>query len=138
MTRLNPNPHEQGFSAKPLNGVAGTIDRLKDAVEAVEDLKAADFPEGDIAIFIGADGLTRLEPEGKFHGVLGQIIRASQWIGGEDAANQDAKESLESGRVWITAQTDGTETRQYLASAILKRRGAYNLRLFGALTVDKA
>ena len=41
MTRLNPNPHEQGFSAKPLNGVAGTIDRLKDAVEAVEDLKAA-------------------------------------------------------------------------------------------------
>jgi|SRR5882672_4743830 len=136
-THVNPDPHADGFEWQPTNRVTAIIDRLEDVVSAIRSLQHAGFSDKGISVFVGREGLAKLDVDGKGHGVLGRVIRAVESVTADQHPDKDAETALKEGRAYITVSTDGSDEQKATAEHVLKAHGARCVRYFGRLIVEK-
>jgi len=136
-THVNPDPHAEGFQWQPTNKVTAIIDRLDDVFSAIRSLQHAGFSEKDLSVYLGKDGLAKLDVHGKGHGVLGRIIRAVESVTADQHPDKDAEAALKEGRAYITVSTDGSDEQKATAERVLKAHGAHGVRYFGRLIVER-
>jgi len=133
---VNPDPHAEGFTPQPIYNVTAVIDELQDLISAVRSLRRSGFSDEHTSVFMGKEGLAKLDLHGEDHGVLARVIRALESLTAEARANQDAEAALKEGRIFITVKTDGSEEQKATVERILKANKAHTLRFFGLWTVQ--
>jgi hypothetical protein len=135
--KVNPDPHSAGFTLRPKYNVTAVIDDLDDLMPAIQALQQTEFLDEDISVFIGREGLARLDLHGQAHGLLAKVIRAVESLTTEERLNnQEIGEALKTGRFFVAVRTDGSEEQKLIVERVLKAHHAHNLRFFGAWTVE--
>jgi hypothetical protein len=134
---VNPDPHEKGFTPQPISSVTAIIDELDNLLAALESLQQSGFSEEQVSVFMGAEGLSKLDLHGEKHGILARALRALESLAAEQQANQDAEAALNEGCILIAVLTDGSETQKSTVERILKDHNAHTLRFFGRWTVER-
>jgi hypothetical protein len=66
--KVNPDPHAERFTPQPIYNVTAVIDELPDLVYAVTSLRQSGFSDDHISVFMGKDGLAKLDLHGEDHG----------------------------------------------------------------------
>ena len=135
-THVNPDPHADGFQLQPTNRITAIIDDLNDILSALRDLTQAGFSDNDLSVFMGRDGLAKLDLRGENHGLLGRIARAADSLTSNQEANENAENALKAGSAYITVLTDGSEEQKRTGERILKAHHATNVRYYGHLTME--
>jgi hypothetical protein len=133
---VNPDPHAEGFTPQPISSVTAIIDELDDLVAVLESLQQSGFSAEQVSVFMGAQGLAKLDLHGEKHGILARTLRALESLAGEDQANQDAEAALKEGRIFVVVLTDGGENQKSTVERLLKEHNARMLRFFGRWTVE--
>src|SRR5882724_5678967 len=111
-THVNPDPHAEGFQLQPTNHVTAIIENLDDVLSAAQCLTQACFSDYDLSVFIGRDGLAKLDLHGERHGILGRIVRAADSLTSNEQANKEAEDALKAGHAYITVLTDGGDEQK--------------------------
>jgi hypothetical protein len=135
-THVNPDPHAQGFQLQPTHHVTAIIDNLDDVLSTMQELTQAGFSDNDLSVFIGKDGVAKLDLHGENHGILGRIVRAADSLTSNQEANQEAEAALKAGSAYVTVLTDGGDRQKRTAERILKAHHADNVRYYGQWTVE--
>jgi signal recognition particle GTPase len=134
---VNPDPHAEGFTPQPIYNVTAVFDDLHDVISAVRSLKQYGFTDECTSVFIGKEGLSKLDLHGEDHGVLARVTRALESLTAEEQANRDAEAALKEGRIFITVQTVGSDEQKETVEHVLKAHRAHSLRFFGRWTVER-
>jgi hypothetical protein len=136
-TRVNPDPHIEGFAPHPKYSLTAVIDEVSALTAAVRSLNHAGFSHEHISVFIGSEGLAKLDLKGEAHGFLAQFVRAVESLTTEERLNsQKIEEGLKLGKFFIAVRTDGSEPQKKMVRHVLKTHGAHGVRFFGAWTVE--
>jgi hypothetical protein len=133
---VNPDPHVEGFTPQPISSVTAIIDDLDDLVAALESLQQYGFSTEQTSVFMGAEGLAKLDLHGEKHGIMARALRALESLAAEKQANQDAEEAIKEGRIFMVVLTDGSANQKSTVERILKEHNARSLRFFGRWTVE--
>ena len=121
------------LEAEPRHRVIAILPGRDDASAAIADLDAAGFPRQGIGALKGANGLERLDPTGRYHGLWGRIVRTTQVVfAWADEVAHDA-DHIGRGGVGLSIPA-ATPDEARRAAEILKRHGAQHVRYFGSLT----
>lgn len=136
-SKVNPDPHTEGFAPHPKYNVTAVIDEMSDLVAAIQSLDQYGFSDEQVSVFLGQEGLAKLDLHGETHGFLARVIRAVESLTTEERLNnQEIEEGLKKGRFFISVRTDGSEEQKATVQGVLKAHRAHNLRFFGAWTVE--
>lgn len=136
-THVNPDPHAEGFQWQPTNKVTAIIDRLDDVFSAIRSLQHSGFSEQDLSVFVGREGLAKLDVHGKGHGVFGRVIRAMESVTADQHPDKEAEAALKEGHAYITVSTDGSDEQKATGERVLKAHAAHGVRYFGRLIVER-
>jgi hypothetical protein len=136
-TIVNPDPHAEGFKPQPIHNITAVLDRLSDVFSVLQSLGKAGFSEEQISVFLGQDGLEKLDLHGERHGMMARVVRALETLTAEDEANRNAEAALKQGRIFIAVSIDGSDQQKANVESILKTHGAHSLRFFGRWTVER-
>jgi hypothetical protein len=134
--KVNPDPHADGFTPQPIRSVTARVDDLGDLIAAIRALEAAGFSEDDTSVFMGEEGLSKLDLHGENHGMLARAIRALESLTAEERANLDCETALKEGCLFVCVSTDGSDKQKATVDQILKDHNARNLKFFGRWTVE--
>ena len=135
--KVNPDPHADGFTPQPIRSVTARVDDLGDLIAAIRALEAAGFSEDDTPVFIGEEGLSKLDLHGENHGMLARAVRALESLTAEERANLECETALKEGCLFVCVSTDGSDKQKATVDQILKDHNARNLRFFGRWTVER-
>lgn len=135
-TIINPDPHAEGFKPQPTYNVTAVVEHISDVFSIVQSLEKSGFSEDQISVFIGQDGLAKLDLHGEEHGVLTRVVRALESLTAEAEANRTAEAALKEGRIFIAVSTDGSDQQKANVDQILKAHNAQKLHFFGRWTVE--
>jgi hypothetical protein len=117
--------------------VTAVIDEASDLAAAIRSLNHPGCSHEHISVFIGREGLPKLDLNGTAHGFLGRFIRAVESLTTEERLNsQQIEEGLKQGKFFVAVRTDGTERQKKTVQRVLKANRAHDLRFFGAWTVE--
>ena len=136
-TIVNPDPHAEGFKPQPIYNVTAVLEHISEVFSVVQSLEKDGFSEDQISVFIGQDGLTKLDLHGKEHGILARVVRALESLTAEAEANRNAEEALKEGRIFVAVSTDGSDQQKAKIERILKSHNAQKLHFFGRWTVER-
>ena len=134
---VNPDPHAEGFKAQPILHVTAIVDGLGDVISAISLLQRHGFSDDHVSVFLGKDGLAKLDLHGEDHGVMARVVRTLESLTAEAQANQDAEAALKDGRIFMAVETDGSEEQKSTVERILKESNGHTLRFFGRWTVQR-
>src|ERR1035441_4278347 len=95
---VNPDPHAESFTPQPIHNVTAVFDDLDDVISAVRSLKHYGFADEGTSVFIGKEGLVKLDLHGEHHGVLAHVIRALESLNAKKQPNHYVKASPNSVR----------------------------------------
>jgi hypothetical protein len=118
----------------PSHRVLGVLPGPDEAATSVLKLSEAGFAREEIHAICGEEGLRRLDPSGKHHGLHGLLIRAVENVTSADDTLFDYANDLAAGAVIVSvpALDDDTQSR---AARVLREQGATKMRYFGTATI---
>jgi hypothetical protein len=108
---------------------------LDQATATVLELGDAGFAPEEIHAICGEEGLRRLDPSGKHHGLRGRLIRAVDNVTSDETLFEYA-DDLTAGAVIVSVPAPNDEV-QARAAHILREHGATRMRYFGAATTTE-
>jgi hypothetical protein len=136
--------NEPEFFAPPLpdllrlrsSRVVGVLPGLDEASESLAELSDAGFAPDEIHAICGEEGVRRLDPSGKHHGLRGRLVRAVENVAAADDTLFEYADDLAAGAVIVSvpALDDDTRTR---AAHVLREHGATKMRYFGTATITE-
>jgi len=135
-TNINPDPHADGFQWQPTNSVTAIVDKREDLNSALASLKQAGFSGEDLSIFIGREGLEKLDVRGEAHGISGRLIRAWESVTADQHPDKEVESALQQGRIYIAVCTHNDDGQRTIAEQTLKAHNAHNIRYFGRWAVE--
>jgi hypothetical protein len=134
---LHQDQYAMGLSADPQNGIGAVVDDRSDTEAALRALRDAGYYGGSVSVFIGQEGLNRLDLKGEAHGVVGRVKHAVESLFTEERKFHDAIESaLQQGKCYLTVQTDGGEEQKNAVQSLLKAHHAHEIRFFGTWATE--
>lgn len=118
------------FISYPTNRVVGTIDEPGTAQTVVEALLAAGFNLDEMDVLYGEEGMRRLDPNGKEHGLLARFQRVTiRWSQEERYLRQHIEDMLAGHFViMVLAKEPGKREK---VREILKSHGGHFIKFFG-------
>jgi hypothetical protein len=119
----------------PPHRVIGVLPGLDQATATVLELGDAGFAPEEIHAICGEEGLRRLDPSGKHHGLRGRLIRAVDNVTSDETLFEYA-DDLTAGAVIVSVPAPNDEVRAR-AAHILREHGATRMRYFGAATTTE-
>jgi len=135
-TNVNPDTDAERFSEQFKNAVTAFIDELPDFNEAVVALERARLGPDQIYVFMGEEGLERLDLHGQSHGFLSRVIRGIEFMRAEERTYYEQIErGLKTGGFFVAVRTDGSDQQRSVAENILKAHHAHDVRYFGTWSI---
>ena len=136
--------HDPEFFAPPLpdllrlptSRVIGSLPGPDEATASVKELREAGFAQEEIHAICGEEGVRRLDPSGKHHGLHGLLARAVQNVAAADDTLFDYADDLAAGAVIVSVPALDDETRSR-AAHVLREHGATKMRYFGTATITE-
>jgi hypothetical protein len=119
----------------PWHRVIGVLPGLDEATASVVELREDGFPQEDIHAICGEEGMRRLDPSGKHHGLQGRLIRAVEFVA-SDATLADYAEDIAAGAILVSVPTPDDEA-QSRAAHVLREHGATKMRYFGTAAITE-
>jgi hypothetical protein len=107
----------------PYNSVVGIVNDVDDVHALIEDLTAAGFEEGDLAVLSGAQGMEVIDAKGQRHGLLGRIFRALDTMGSEHDETQLHMSALRDGHIVVAVSLKDDADKGRVAELFRKHRG---------------
>ena len=135
-TNVNPDPHSTGFQWQATNSVTAIVDNLDELKYAIHSLRQSGFSDEDVAVFMGRDGLAKLDIHGENHGLSGRLIRAVESVTADQHPDTEVESALRQGRIYVIISTQGDDQRKSAAEHALKACSAHNIRYFGRWAVE--
>ncbi len=135
--KINPDPHEDGFEIQPTDNVTAELADLESAQAVASKLEGIGYGKESITVFVGEEGLKRIDLTGEDHGIYGFLIRSIQHISHEWRIHESARLALESGRVLIGILTDGSDEQISAVVEILKDHDANAIVYWGKLSTKE-
>jgi hypothetical protein len=123
------------FILYPMNRVAGTIDDPAEAQAAVEALVEAGYKLEEIDVLYGEEGMRRLDPTGKEHGLLARFQRAVQQYNEERKYISHHEEDIRAGHFVIMVLAREPERRDTVKE-ILQSHGGHFIVFYGRWAIQ--
>jgi hypothetical protein len=120
----------------PRQRVIGVLPGLDEATASVLELGEAGFVQEEIHAICGEEGVRRLDPSGKHHGLRGRLTRAVENVASFDDTLFDYADDLAAGAVIVSVPASDEET-QSRAAHVLREHGATKMRYFGTATITE-
>ena len=120
----------------PSHRVIGVLPGPDEAAASFLELSEAGFAQEGIYALCGAEGVRRLDPSGKHHGLRGRLIRAVGNVASADDTLFDYADDLAAGAVIVSVPALDDET-QSRAAHVLREHGATKMRYFGTATITE-
>jgi hypothetical protein len=131
-----PAPGESRITY-PAGRLVGVIDEASPATEAAEDLAAAGYPAGAVAVLVGPAGRAGLGSLGPSPGPISRLTRVFQFLLMDQTPDFLVYEwALSDGRAVIAVKVS-TRAEMRRAATILERHGAHFLNHFGRLYTEE-
>ena len=132
------SPSNKGgeFISYPTDRVVATIDDPADAQAAIEALLEAGCTPEEIDVLYGAEGLRRLDPTGKEHGLLARFQRTLLQFNEEPKYIRRHEEDLRAGHFVIMVRAEEPERREAVKE-ILQSHGGHFIVFFGKLAMHR-
>ena len=121
------------LTREPRHRVIASMPGPDEAAAAIADLVAQGVAKDDIYVLFGEEGLRRLDPTGRHHGLKGRILRALDVALSAGSVLQEYGEHLERGRVLVSAPARDEKERKQSQDA-LRGHGASAMRYYGVAT----
>ncbi len=118
----------------PAKRVIGVLPGPDEATASVLDLTGAGFAQEEIHAICGEEGVRRLDPSGKHHGLRGLLIRAVDNVSAADDTLFEYANDLAAGAVIVSVPVLDDETRSR-AAHVLREHGATKMHYFGTATI---
>jgi hypothetical protein len=127
---------DKGFRAYPTNRLIAIVPSRPSLEAALDELHAADAPEGSIEVFHGEEGLRVADLQGERAGLLGRIIRRVQGIGELAEHKARYEDALQAGQ-YVLAMDAEDESLRRRARDILAGHGARFINFFSRFGVQR-
>ncbi len=135
--KVNPDPHKDGFEVQPTNNVTAELDTFEIAKNAAGRLDIMDFEMDAIRVYVGQEGLEKIDLDGEEHGIYATLLRSIQHLSHEWRIHESAKNALEEGRVLISVLTDGSDEQIDQVVEVLKNFEATRIVFWGELSTQE-
>ena len=106
---LNLDPHLEGFKPQPTFNVTAIFYTLDDVLRAIRSLKEHGFTDEAVSVYLGKDGLSKLDLHGKAHGLLARS--PAGWSPFQLKPKRTRTQKLRSKRGGFLLQLKSTEAR---------------------------
>ena len=120
----------------PRHRIIARVPGPDDAASTIETLATSGVDRSEVFILCGEDGLLRLDPTGKHHGLRGRLVRASQAVFSLGDMIADDAEFVEQGGLIVSAPARSDDERRLVAD-VLRENGGTEMRYFGATTFEE-
>ena len=122
------------IEAYPVNSVIGGLGP-KGVDGAVAELSQQGVDRDRVEIICGAEGLRRVDADGRHHGWRDRLRRWSQHFGAEGEHLHRAEELLRSGALLVRVEVEGEEEKQRVAQ-VLARNGGSDVHYLGRTSIE--
>jgi hypothetical protein len=134
MIRINPDPHSGGYVYFPTHAVTAFFPPGEDIRPVLNELSAAGFPDDAVEAFTGAEGLGRLDPEGRHHGWFVRFMRAvGDTFFEDDQEFWRAEQTLKSGGSVVAVFTFKDKEKKNRAAKIFKSHRGQDVVYWGPI-----
>jgi hypothetical protein len=120
----------------PSSRVVGVLPGPDEASESLLQLSEAGFAPDELHAICGEEGLRRLDPSGKHHGLRGRLVRAVENVAAADDTLFEYADDLAAGAVIVSVPALDDETRSR-AAHVLREHGGTKMRYFGTATITE-
>jgi hypothetical protein len=138
MVAINPDPHAEGYKFSPIHCVVGIFRPADTFTEVANRLQEAGFADEEIAVFVGEEGIRKLDSSGERHGIVTSVLRdLQQFLTDETDLLVKVDEAIAQGGCAIKVYTRGEEAKKECAAQILKEFNSDEISYWGHLVTEK-
>ena len=118
---------------EPRHRVVAAMPGVDDAAATVDALVEEGFAVDDVLVLCGEEGVRRLDPTGRHHGLMGRLVRAVDTVASAGDVIKEYAQHIEKGGVVISAPAHDDEQRK-LVQRVFREHQASHMRYYGAFT----
>ncbi len=137
-TRINPDPHENGYAYQPTDSLTAFLPPGQDLQPMLHALSDAGCASANIDVFVGREGAAQLDLPGERHGAWVRFRRGLEHVfADETEAHARAEQFLQSGGSIVAVFTDGNAGQKERAAGILKAHHGEEVTYWGELVIER-
>jgi hypothetical protein len=138
MVTVNPDPHAKGYRFSPHRYVTAVFRSREELGAVIEDLNDASFEDEEIEVFVGDEGVEKLDVAGKKHGVVVRLLRNLEEFF-TDATDhlERTDDALRHGGCAVDVFTAGDPEKKARAARIMKTHHAHEVFYWGRWIIEK-
>jgi hypothetical protein len=138
MVNINPDPHAKGYRYSPHRCVTSIFESRDELKRVLEDLTVADFHKNEVEVFVGDDGVEKLDVTAKNHGIVARLLRnVEQFFTDETDHLLRTERALRRGGFSIDVFTSGNVEKKAMAARIMKAHGAREVYYWGRWFIEE-
>ena len=138
MSRVNPDPHDEGYMYQPTHAVTARFPAGGDDQAVERALIDAGFRPDQLMVFEGKEGAVQLDLQGVRHGGWVEFRRGVERLFTDETAIFDrTEEVLLSGGMVAAAFTGGDAALRDRAVEVLKAHGGQEVVYWGEWTIQR-
>jgi hypothetical protein len=138
MSRINPDPHQEGYVYQPIEAVTAFFTAGHDLQEMLDALSKAGFGKDEVDVFMGKQGSAQLDLSGDKHGAWTRFMRNLEFAFADEAdVLHRADLVLKSGGSVVAVRTDGDSTQKENAAGILNAYHGQEVTYWGPLVQER-
>lgn len=127
-------PPGSDLLAEPRHRLVARLPDLDEAGSALAEMTSAGFRTDEVFVICGDEGIRRLDPAGRHHGLKGRVVRAVDYLTYGERIEEEAA-YLEAGGVIISLPARDQNERER-AENVLRARHASRMRYWGDWTFE--
>lgn len=128
-------PPGRGLLKEPIDRLVARLPGPDDAAGAMSDMRDAGVELDEVFIICGDEGVRRLDPSGRHHGLKGRLIRTIQYVTSYGNLIEEDAAHVEAGGVIVTMPAETPDERR-AAEDILRQHNASRMRYYSGSTVE--
>jgi hypothetical protein len=120
---------------QPRHRVVARLPGPDEALTAIDAMVDTGIAKSDVYVLCGPEGIRRIDPSGRHHGLKGRIVRTVETIASADDLFVEAADHLAAGGVLVSAPATDDDERKTV-QRVLRENGGTAMRYYGALTSE--
>jgi hypothetical protein len=138
MVTINPDPHVKGYRYSPHRHVTAIFESRNALRPLLKDLQGAGFEKNQVEVFVGDEGVEKLDVTGKNKSILVRFLRdMEEFFTDETDHLMRTDRALRRGGFAIEVFTSGNAEKKAESARILKANGAREVYYWGRWVVEE-
>jgi hypothetical protein len=138
MVAINPDPHSKGYKFSPIHCVVAIFGSSDQFPEVAQRLLEEGITDEHIAVFIGEEGILKLDSNGSQHGMVTRVMRdLEQFFTDETDLLLKVDEALSRGGCAVRVYTGRDRLKKERVTQIAKAQGAEEVSYWGNLVTER-